>query len=1127
MSLLRLFASVFFVFLFSALQAQVNDDFSDGDFLVNPEWTGDTSKFDVNASYELWLNAPPVNDAAYVSTLSQSINNASWECKVRFDFNPSSSNYARFYLVSNQENLGSPLNGYFVQIGSTEDDICLFRQTGSSITKIIDGPDGVLNTSQVNVRIKVLRDHLGNWTLEADTSGNFNFITYGSVLNNDHNQSFYCGIQCVYTSTRSDKFFFDDVMITGLPYNDGIGPKITGVQISASNVLLVDFTEPVLPITAQTALNYFISDGIGNPVSATVNPINNSQVILSLGNNIQPNMVYSMNVLQIQDFQMNIMADTTIFFADYTPVAGDVIINEIMADPTPAVNLPEYEYIELYNSTSFPINLQGWKLKVNNTVRILPSATLLPDSFLVILHVNGLSEFAGIPIIGISSFPSITNNGATISLLNPLDQIIDEVSFTIAWYNNLNADDGGYSLEKMNPFERCGDINNWAATLNINGGTPGKKNSLYTSNLLNFNFKNVDVISADSIRIEFLKTLDTASIQVTDFLISNGIVTPLEVIKENNYTVLLKLGNMLSPNTPYTLKAFQTFTDCAGNTPVADLEQPIMYYIPQLYDIVINEMMVDESPAVLLPPAEYIELYNRNSFPVMLKDYQLSVNNSIIYLPTATIEPDSFIVLVKDTWLQEFQGLPVIGLSSWPSLTNSGATVTLRDRKGKLLHSITYTDKWYQNSSKKDGGWSLEQRDVTKPCKEIDNWLASQDIKGGTPGRTNSVKSLITDTMPPYIYGVGVPHPDTVYVYFKEPIIPTSINNNFFSIIPDSLQIQHIQVVEPRLMHLVLKLNSSLLPNQTYSLVINGSIADCSGNYLDVDTLMLAMPVNTEAQDVIINEILFDPPFDGIDYVEIYNRSESVVDLKNMFIGSGDTLSGNIIDAIRIFPTSMLLFPGEFRLLSTDMNKVLQYYTTKDIKAFLDIASLPAYSNTSGTVTLSDVSQQVIDWLNYSDSWHFPLLNSKDGVSLERINPHASTQDKSNWHSAAQTVGFGTPGYKNSQWIDIPYMADRFKISPEVFSPDQDGLDDLLMIQYNLSEPGFMATIKVYDATGRIVRTLINNQLIGIEGYFTWDGITDDGSKARIGIHVIGFELVNPSGRREEFKIPCVVGGKI
>ncbi|MCX7745181.1 MAG: lamin tail domain-containing protein [Flavobacteriales bacterium] len=1127
MSLRRLISSVFFIFLSIALKAQVSDDFSDGEFLLNPEWTGDTSKFEVNTSHELWLNAPPVNDVAYLSTINQAINNASWESKIRLNFNPSGSNYARFYLVSNQENLSSPLNGYFVQIGSTDDDICLYRQTGTSILKIIDGPNGVLNTSVVDVRVKVLRDSYGNWTLQVDTSGNHNFITYGTVTNTDHIQSYYSGFRCIYTSTRSDKFFFDDVIISGLPFNDGIGPTINGVQVSSSTELLINYNEPVTPASAQTVSNYFISNSIGNPLSASIHPLNSSQVILTLPVSIQPNTLYSIYIQNIQDFQFNIINDTLILFADYQPVVGDIIINEIMADPTPVVNLPEYEYVELYNSSSFPINLQGWKLKINNTIRVLPSYTLLPDSFVVLVHSNGISEYSGIPVLGIPSLPSITNSGAVISLYSPHDQLMDEVSFSISWYNNPNTDDGGYSLEKMNPLERCGENNNWAATLDINGGTPGRKNSLFTTASLEFGFKNIDILSADSIRIEFIKKLDTSTVQPSDFYISNGIGMPLLTLLENNQTVLLKLANSLSPNISYTLTVYQTLTDCNGNIPASNLQQQIMYYIPKLYDIVINELMVDENPTVMLPPTEYIELYNRNNFPVNIKGYELSVNNNTVLLPSAIIQPDSFIVFVKDVWLQEFQGIPVIGLSTWPTLTNTGATITLRDKKGKLLHSITYTDKWYKNPSKKDGGWSLEQIDVTKPCQGIYNWKASQDVKGGTPGRTNSVKSYITDTISPYVYGVGIPHQDTIYLHFREAIMPESVLPEYFTISQGLGHPLVVEITEPELKKVVLKTQNSLMPDQFYSLIISGPISDCALNVFQSDSFQIKIPTSVQSGDLVINEILFDPPNNGIDYVEVYNRSEKVVDLKDILIGTGDTITGFLENLRQIFHVSMIMLPGEYRLISTDMDVVLQYYFTKNKKAFIDVSSLPSYSNTSGTVTISDISQQVLDWLNYSDTWHFPLLNSKDGVSLERIDPHGETQMQSNWHSAAQTVGFGTPGYKNSQWVHVLPIAEQFKIKPEVFSPDQDGWDDILTIQYNLTEPGYMTTIKIFDAMGRLVKTLVNNQFIGTEGYFTWDGITNDGGKARIGIHIIWFELVDPSGIKVEFKAPCVVAGKI
>ena len=91
-----------------SLIAQLNEDFSDGDFTSNPVWLGDVSDFTVNLSNELQLNAPSVSSVSYLSTetgLLDFSNNIIWEFKINLLFNPSNSNTGRFYLVSNYEDL--------------------------------------------------------------------------------------------------------------------------------------------------------------------------------------------------------------------------------------------------------------------------------------------------------------------------------------------------------------------------------------------------------------------------------------------------------------------------------------------------------------------------------------------------------------------------------------------------------------------------------------------------------------------------------------------------------------------------------------------------------------------------------------------------------------------------------------------------------------------------------------------------------------------------------------------------------------------------------------------------------------------------------------------------------------
>ena len=110
---------------------QFIDDFSDGDFTANPVWSGETSNFEVDGAQKLHLNAPAESDTSYLSTSSEAIDDATWEFYVEYAFNPSSSNVARVYLVSNNANLQEPLNGYYVRVGGeTEDRISLYRQDG-------------------------------------------------------------------------------------------------------------------------------------------------------------------------------------------------------------------------------------------------------------------------------------------------------------------------------------------------------------------------------------------------------------------------------------------------------------------------------------------------------------------------------------------------------------------------------------------------------------------------------------------------------------------------------------------------------------------------------------------------------------------------------------------------------------------------------------------------------------------------------------------------------------------------------------------------------------------------------------------------------------------------------------
>jgi hypothetical protein len=130
---------------------------------------------------------------------------------------------------------------------------------------------------------------------------------------------------------------------------------------------------------------------------------------------------------------------------------------------------------------------------------------------------------------------------------------------------------------------------------------------------------------------------------------------------------------------------------------------------------------------------------------------------------------------------------------------------------------------------------------------------------------------------------------------------------------------------------------------------------------------------------------------------------------------------------------------------------------------------MPSFSDDKGNVIILNVQGNPIDELAYSDKWHFALITNTEGVSLERIDYNAPSLQP-NFHSAATSVGYGTPGYKNSQFRIDQQVQGEVTVMPKIFSPDNDGTDDFATIDYNVAEPGYVANITIFDAAGRPVR---------------------------------------------------------
>ena len=213
--------------------------------------------------------------------------------------------------------------------------------------------------------------------------------------------------------------------------------------------------------------------------------------------------------------------------------------------------------------------------------------------------------------------------------------------------------------------------------------------------------------------------------------------------------------------------------------------------------------------------------------------------------------------------------------------------------------------------------------------------------------------------------------------------------------------------------------------------------------------------------------------------------------------------------------------------VTVDVPKLQEQYYFDDPRALLQISDIPSFSNEEGKVILTDKRQQVLDEFVYNEDMHFPLLSSVEGISLERINFDNPTNRESNWHSAAEDAGFGTPGYMNSQYSEYNESEKEVWLGPEVFSPDNDGVDDIVQIHFTFKDPGHVVSVYVFDAKGRIIRHLIRNELLSVNGSVSWDGLDNMDRKAPIGIYLVYIEIFDLKGNVRTYKKTCVLAGRL
>jgi roadblock/LC7 domain-containing protein len=731
---------------------------------------------------------------------------------------------------------------------------------------------------------------------------------------------------------------------------------------------------------------------------------------------------------------------------------GDVIINEIMANPVGLAEFPETEYVEIYNASGRSISLSGWTFIYDNRAVALPDTTLFAGSYAILYRAErDIFVESGGMNLPVPAFPSsLANTGKTLKIINSLGLTIDSVDYAEAKPARAWERDGaGYFYLSNDP----------------KGGTPGAANS------------------------------------------------PKEL-----------------PPPP---------ADTDNSNPG---------------DVIINEIMANPAGLTELPETEYVEICNASGRNISMNGWIFVYDNRAVALPDTTLSAGGYAVLYRASQniFVESGGmnLPVATFPS--SLANTGKTLKIINSTGMTIDSVEYAE------ARPARAW---ERD------DDGNFYLSNDLKGGTPGASNSPKELLPPPANPDNSNPGdviinevmanptglTEFPETEYVEILN-ASDTDISLSGWTFVYDSRAVTlpnttlfagSYAVLYRAGQNIFVESGGVDLPVSAFpsSLANTGKmlkIINSTGMTIDSVEYAEARPARAWERDdegyfypsndprggtpgainslkyiwngkeIIFNEILPEPFEGGSEYIELYNRSEHSLFVFNLAIATRKS-DGTLDTRYPLSSITVPVPPNGYMVLTASRKGVLDFYAASAEPSVYEVR-LPLLNNTGSTLILLSTSDEtVIDEVSYSHKWHDIAIKTAKGVALERIDPDAVSQDAVNWTSAISMVGYGTPGYRNSQ---SGQTGTTLSVSAPEYMPETNEY----RIAYQVDQAGYRCRLQIFTLEGARVAEIASNQLVGTDGEIYWNGYGSDESRLHAGLYIFHAELYHPDGKRKAFK---------
>ncbi|MFA0961690.1 lamin tail domain-containing protein [Roseivirga sp. BDSF3-8] len=601
------------------------------------------------------------------------------------------------------------------------------------------------------------------------------------------------------------------------------------------------------------------------------------------------------------------------------------------------------------------------------------------------------------------------------------------------------------------------------------------------------------------VHIEFSEAIDPVSISSPYHYQIDG-EWPLSCTPIDDHAVILSLANNLRDGISYEVD-IQKVNDRAGNT-ISDTTLILSYSAPSTLrqgDLVVSEVLPEPSPE---GPAEFIELVNITADTLRLQDIYIADRTVKGRIEPFDLKPGEYVVLVAEANVADISGeAKMAAVSPWPTLNNTEDDLFLISNEMDTVAQLNYV------SGRLRAGQSLERVDLYSTCGGEKNWLPSPAPAGHTAGMPNAATGIITDDEAPFIMVAFITEEGNCRFWLSEELAG-SIRLEQVEIRDQNGEIYSIEKIIKSGDNQYEAIPSARLNNDvSYRITLLG-LTDCVGNETERSSYEpVIFPQKPEIGDIILTEILFNPPPNGVDFIECLNTTDSYLDMSGLyFFGHRDKVSiGSDLPVV--------IGPGEYLAFTPDPGILSGQYPAADAGAFVR-NPLPSLPDTEGIAGLMDESDSIWQEFAYDDRYHHHLLRNTEGVSLERIDLQGAPDNRINWASAAADRGYGTPGNVNSHYAGGTKGESEISLSTHVITPDFDGVNDFVQIHFTFKKGQNIANAWIFDMNGRKVITLAEGAAMAAEGTLRWEGQNDAGAPVSSGYYLIVIEWFNALSER-------------